>query len=162
MTPAVRIAVVGAQDASAEVLAAAEAVGRLVAEGGGIVVCGGLGGVMEAAAKGASSAGGAVLGLLPGESAAEANPYVTIAVPTGMGEARNVIVVRAASAVIAIGGSYGTLSEIALALRAGIPVIGLGTWRLSKDGAFSDPIIRVGSAAEAVERAWLEAGWRRA
>jgi len=149
-----RIAVVGEQNASPGAEAAAEEVGRLIAQRGGIVICGGLSGVMEAAARGASSAGGIVVGLLPDESASAANPYVTVPIPTGMGEARNAIIVRAAHALIAIGGAYGTLSEIALALRAGIPVIGLETWRLAKTGDFADPLVRVGSAAEAVERAW--------
>ena len=108
----------------------AEEVGRLLAERGAVVVCGGLGGVMEAACRGARAAGGTTVGLLPGVDRSEANRHVDIAVPTGLGEGRNALVVRAADAVIAIGGGYGTLSEIALALRAGKPVIGLDTWEI--------------------------------
>lgn len=152
------VGVIGEQDASPSAFAAAEEVGTLIARRGGTVVCGGLGGVMEAAARGCSSAGGTVIGLLPGERAADANRYVTIPIPTGMGEARNVILVRTAQVVIAVGGAYGTLSEIALALRFGVPVIGLDTWSLSKPGDFKDPIIRVRTPAEAVERAWQAAG----
>lgn len=139
-------------------MAAAEEIGRLIAVRGGIVVCGGLGGVMEAAARGSSSAGGTVIGLLPGDAATGANAYVTIPIPTGMGEARNVIVVKASQAMIAVGGAFGTLSEIALALRFGVPVIGLETWSLSKPGNFVDPIIRAKTPAQAVQLAWRAAG----
>jgi len=156
-----RIAVIGEQQASSSAIATAEEVGRLIAERGGVVVCGGLGGVMEAAARGASSAGGTVVGLLPGESAVDANAYVSIPIPTGMGEARNVIVVRAADAVIAIGGSFGTLSEIAHALRAGLTVVGLETWSLSKPQPFRDPIVRAADPREAVKLAWRAAEARR-
>jgi uncharacterized protein (TIGR00725 family) len=93
-----------------------------------VLVCGGLGGVMEAACKGAKESGGTTVGILPGLDRADANPYVEVAVATGLGEARNALVVRAADALIAIGGGYGTLSEVALALRAGKRVVGLGTW----------------------------------
>jgi len=124
------VAVVGPGEAAPEEIASAEAVGRLLAELGVVVVCGGLGGVMEAASRGAASAGGTVLGILPGRHRTDANEHVTIALPTGMGEMRNALVVRAADAVIAVGGAYGTLSEIALALRTGVPVVGIGTWDL--------------------------------
>jgi uncharacterized protein (TIGR00725 family) len=103
-------------------------VGRLVAERGAVLVCGGLGGTMEAACRGAKGAGGRTVGLLPGVDRSAANPFVDVAIPTGLGEARNAVVVRAADVLIAVGGGYGTLSEIALALRAGKRVIGLGTW----------------------------------
>jgi uncharacterized protein (TIGR00725 family) len=126
----IHVAVVGPGDAEERHAAAAEKVGRLIAEGGALLVCGGLGGVMEAACRGARAAGGTTVGLLPGVDRSEANRYVAVAVPTGLGEARNALVVRAADAVIAIGGGYGTLSEIALALRAGKPVIGLDTWEI--------------------------------
>lgn len=109
----------------------AEQVGALLAMRGVGVVCGGLGGVMEAACRGARNNGGLTIGLLPGTDRSAANPFVEIAIPTGLGEARNVLVVRAAMAVIAIGGSYGTLSEIAFALKIGTPVVGLATWHLS-------------------------------
>jgi uncharacterized protein (TIGR00725 family) len=105
-------------------------VGRLLAERGAVLVCGGLGGTMEAACRGARGAGGTTIGILPGLDRADANPYVDVAVPTGLGEARNALVVRAADVVIAVGGGYGTLSEIALALKAGKRVIGLGTWEI--------------------------------
>jgi uncharacterized protein (TIGR00725 family) len=108
----------------------AEEVGRLLARRGAVVVCGGLGGVMEAACRGARSEGGTAVGILPGLNRGAANPFVSVAVPTGLGEARNALVVRAADALIAVGGAYGTLSEIALALKAGKPVIGLGTWEI--------------------------------
>ena len=124
------MAVVGPGAASPEQEAAAEEVGRLLARRGAVVVCGGLGGVMEAACRGASREGGTTVGLLPGLDRGAANPFVSVAVATGLGEARNALVVRAADALIAVGGAYGTLSEIALALKAGKPVIGLGTWEI--------------------------------
>src|SRR5688572_30715202 len=117
------VAVIGAgRDATPADLAAAEAVGAGLAQAGATLVCGGLGGVMAAAAKGAMTAGGTVIGLLPGDDRAEANPHLSIAIPTGLGEVRNVLVVRSADAVIAIGGGYGTLSEIGFALKLGRPV----------------------------------------
>jgi len=128
------VAVIGGQDASAEHRRRAEAVGRALAEAGAVVVCGGLGGVMEAACRGAAEAGGTSLGILPGDDRAAANPYVTVAVPTGLGEVRNALVARAADAVVAVAGEFGTLSEIALALAAGTPVVGLGTWELRRGG----------------------------
>jgi uncharacterized protein (TIGR00725 family) len=141
------IAVVGPGQADQPQLAAAEAVGRELAEAGAVVVCGGLGGVMEAACRGAQEAGGVTLGLLPGSDRAAANAWVSVAVPTGLGEARNALVVRAADAVIAVAGEYGTLSEIALALKTGKPVVGIGTWDLGRD---PDPITRARDGAEAV------------
>jgi uncharacterized protein (TIGR00725 family) len=118
-------------------------VGRLLAEAGAIVVTGGLGGVMEAASKGAREAGGPTLGILPGTERRDANPYVQVAVPTGMGEARNALVVRAADALVAVGGEWGTLSEIAFARSAGKPVAGLDSWDL-------DGVERCDSPAAAV------------
>jgi len=120
---------------------------------GAILVCGGLGGVMEAACKGASSRGGVTIGILPGESRQAANPYVQIPIVTGIGYARNVAVVKSAQAVIAIGGSYGTLSEIGHALRSGIPVIGLNTWSLSRNGQQDNSIILAQNPTEAVDKA---------
>jgi uncharacterized protein (TIGR00725 family) len=108
----------------------AESVGRELASRGAVLVCGGLGGVMEAACTGAKGGGGTTIGILPGTDRAAANPFVDFAIPTGLGEARNALVVRAADALIAIGGGYGTLSEIAFALKAGKPVVGLGTWEI--------------------------------
>jgi uncharacterized protein (TIGR00725 family) len=115
-------------------LHAAEEVGQRVAEAGGIVVCGGLRGVMEAACRGARSADGITVGLLPGADRSDANPFVSVAIPTGIGELRNGLVVRAADVVIAIGGEWGTLSEIALAMKIGTPVVGIDTWDLRRAG----------------------------
>jgi uncharacterized protein (TIGR00725 family) len=129
-------------------LHAAEEVGRRVARADGIVVCGGLGGVMEAACRGARSAGGLTIGLLPAGDRSTANPFVSVAIPTGMGELRNGLVVRTADAVIAIGGDWGTLSEIALALKTGTPVVGVDTWDLGRSEIEVAP-----DAAAAVERA---------
>lgn len=122
------VAVVGAGVCDAALAETARRAGRAVAEAGALLVCGGLGGVMEAAARGAAEAGGLSLGLLPGSRASEGNDFLTVAVATGMGEARNALVVLNADVVIAIGGGYGTLSEIALARKRGIPVVGLRTW----------------------------------
>ncbi|MBM4431249.1 MAG: TIGR00725 family protein [Chloroflexi bacterium] len=148
------IAVIGDGLCSAEVAALAEAVGREVAKRGAVLVCGGLGGVMEAACRGAKQAGGLTVGILPGRSRQDANPYVDVPIVTGMGEARNVLVVQSAQAVIAVHGEYGTLSEIAHALKLGIPVVGLNTWRLHQDGQERQDIVRAASPLEAVERAW--------
>jgi uncharacterized protein (TIGR00725 family) len=142
------VALIGPGDAGPEVVAAAESVGRGLAAQGAVVVCGGLGGAMEAACRGAKEAGGTTLGLLPGRDRDDANPYVDVAVPTGLGEARNALVVRTADALIAIGGGYGTLSEIALALRTGKRVVGLGTWEIEGIEAVSSP----DEAVEAVFR----------
>ncbi|MBC7263081.1 MAG: TIGR00725 family protein [Chloroflexi bacterium] len=147
------VAVVGSAVCGPELASLAEAVGRGLAKRGAVLVCGGRGGVMEAACRGAKSAGGTTVGILPGESVDEANPYVDIPIPTGMGEARNVLVVRSAQAVIAVGGEYGTLSEIALALKMGRPVIGLETWELSKKGQRDGGILYVNTPTEAVELA---------
>jgi len=126
------IAVIGARRCNAATYALAEQVGYELARRGAIVVCGGLGGVMQAACQGAQRAGGFTIGILPGKNPRDANPYVDIPIVTGLGEARNSIVVRTARAVIAVGGEYGTLSEIAFALKFGIPVIGLETWRAAR------------------------------
>lgn len=155
--PKLCLGVIGPSQADSQTLALAEQVGAAIAGREAILVCGGLGGVMEAAARGAKSAGGLTVGILPGTDARDANPYIDVPVVTGMGEARNVLVVRSASAVIAIGGAYGTLSEIALALRMGIPVVGLGTWQLQAPDGSHAPIIAASSAVEAVERAWQAA-----
>lgn len=128
MVAAPWVGVIGPSESTAEHLVQAEEVGAEVAAAGAILVCGGLGGVMEAACRGAAGAGGLTVGLLPGDDRSAANVWVSVALPTGLGEARNVLLVRAAHAVVAIGGGWGTLSEIALALRAGKPVVGLGTW----------------------------------
>jgi len=145
--------VVGPSQGAPEALKAAEAVGRALAERGAVVVGGGLGGAMEAACRGAKDAGGTTVGILPGPDRAAANAHVDVAVATGLGEARNAIVARTADAVIAVGGAYGTLSEVALALCAGTPVVGLGTWELFRDGELDPGIQRAESAQEAVDLA---------
>ena len=122
------LAVVGPGQADERLMAEARAVGRAVAQAGAVLVCGGLGGVMAGACQGAVEAGGTTLGLLPGSDRAAANRWVTVAVATGLGELRNGLVVRSADAVVALGGGWGTLSEIALAMKAGRPVVGVGTW----------------------------------
>jgi len=147
------IAVIGGGQSSPQEAQLAEEVGRELAKQGAILVCGGLGGVMEAACKGAQSEGGVTIGILPGESRQAANPYVQIPIVTGIGNARNVAVVKSAQAVIAIGGSYGTLSEIGHALRSGIPVIGLNTWSLSRNGQQDNSIILAQNAVGAVNKA---------
>ncbi|HEY1905358.1 MAG TPA: TIGR00725 family protein [Myxococcaceae bacterium] len=147
------VAVVGAGSADSRIASAAEEVGRLLASRGAVVVCGGLGGVMEAACRGAKSAGGTTVGILPGFDRDEANAWVDVAIPTGLGEARNALVVRAADVLIAVGGEYGTLSEIALALKTGKPVVGLETWELSRRGVPATDIVLASTPAEAVERA---------
>ena len=140
------VAVIGPSDATSQQERAAEAIGRGLAGAGAIVVCGGLSGVMAAACHGAAAAAGVTVGLLPGTDRTTASEWVQIALPTGLGELRNGLVIRAADAVIAVGGAYGTLSEIALALRTNVPVIGLDTWEI-------EGIDRVGTPAEAVQRA---------
>lgn len=147
------IAVIGNSKACASEIKLAEEIGREIAKSGAILVCGGLDGVMEAACRGASSAGGLTVGILPGTDRKDANRYVQIPIVTGIGYARNVIVVKSAQAVIAVGGGYGTLTEIGYALKNGIPVIGLGTWKLSNKEKSDDSIIRAESAADAVAMA---------
>ncbi|HEV2075345.1 MAG TPA: LOG family protein, partial [Thermoleophilaceae bacterium] len=113
----------------------------------------GLGGVMEAASRGAREEGGATVGILPGPDRGAANPHVQVALATGLGEARNALVVRAADALIAVGGGFGTLSEIALALKAGTPVVGIGTWELARAGHSVQGVEQVEDPEEAVEHA---------
>ena len=152
------IAVIGGSQCSKEEAKLAEAVGRELARRGAILVCGGLSGVMEAACKGAQSEGGITIGILSGDSRQAANPYVQIPIVTGIGYARNVIVVKSAQAIIAIDGNYGTLSEISHALQNGIPVIGLNTWALSKNGQPDNSIILAQDPTEAVDKALDLAG----
>ena len=147
------IAVIGGSTPSPEESAAAEAVGRALARAGAVLICGGRGGVMEAACRGAKSAGGMTIGILPGADRREANPYVDIPILTGIGMARNAIIARTAEAVVAVGGSYGTLSEIALALTFGVPVIGLGTWAIEREGHPAAPISYAATPEEAATRA---------
>jgi hypothetical protein len=152
--PARIIAVCGAGACDAEAAALAEAVGREIARRGYWLACGGLGGVMEAAARGAKQAGGMTLGILPGLDKAEANPWIDVAVATGLAEGRNLVLVRTADAVIALPGEYGTLSEIALALKIGKPVIGLNTWKVGPE------VIPARDAVEAVDKAAAACGSR--
>ena len=146
--PAVHVAVIGASDASPDQLAEAEAAGRRLAELGAIVVTGGRGGVMEAACRGAKQGGGQTVGILPGLDRSDANAFVDVAIPTGLGEMRNALVARAGQAVVAIGGAWGTLAEIAFARAAGKAVFGVGSWDLGDNG-----VIAVANGEEAAERA---------
>jgi uncharacterized protein (TIGR00725 family) len=145
VSPTPYIAVVGAGEASTADLVLAEEVGAGLADLGAVVVTGGLGGVMEAACRGARSRRGRTLGILPGDDRDAANGWVEVAVATGMGELRNGLVVRASDALVAIGGGHGTLSEVALALKLGRPVVGLGTWAVHGVEDVSTP-------AEAIDR----------
>ncbi|ADJ26162.1 conserved hypothetical protein [Dehalogenimonas lykanthroporepellens BL-DC-9] len=147
------IAVIGASKASAAELLLAEQVGREIGRHDAVLVCGGLEGIMEAACKGAAAEGGLTVGILPGEHRETANSYVKIPIVTGIGYARNAIVAKSGHAVIAIGGGYGTLSEIAYARQAGIPVIGLDTWNVSRSNSEDVHIIRAANPDEAVQLA---------
>ena len=149
------IGVIGAASASRKGLEHARRAGRLIAEAGAVLVCGGLGGIMEAAARGAAEAGGAVLGILPGASSEDANPYVSLPIVTDMGHARNIIIARTAEALIAIEGGYGTLSEMAIALKLGKTVLVLDGWT-ELDGATP-----VSTATDAVLMALQAAGEMR-
>lgn len=146
------IAVIGGDPAPEIALTQAEAVGREIARTGHILICGGRGGVMEAACKGASEAGGLTIGVLPDSDRAQMNPYVQIPIVSGVGRARNLTITLTADAVIAVDGSYGTLSEIAFALTHEKPVAGIGTWRFENDRLQADPIFRTDDPVEAV--AW--------
>jgi len=149
VSPVAYIAVVGPGEASSQDLWLAEEVGAGLADLDAVVVTGGLGGVMEAASRGARSRGGRTLGILPGDDREAANGWVEIAVATGLGELRNGLVVRASDGLVAIGGGHGTLSEVAFALRTGRPVIGLGTW----DVQGVDEVTTPAAAVERVVRA---------
>ncbi len=146
MTKKKIIGIIGAGSCDDRIYSIAEEMGRKIAESGAVLICGGLGGVMEAAAKGANGAGGLTIGILPGFDKADANLYIDIPIVTGLSHARNVLVVRSSDIVIAIAGGYGTLSEIALSLKMGKTVIGIETW----EGV--DDIIRVKNPDEAMER----------
>ena len=146
------IAVIEGGQPSQEETRLAEMVGHELARQGATIVCGGLGGVMEAACRGASPEGGVTIGILPGDNPEAANPYFQIPIVTGIGYARNISVVKSAQAVVAIGGSYGTLSEIAHALQGGIPVVGLNTWALSRDTQPDNSIIPAQNPTDAVDK----------
>ncbi len=149
------IAVIGAGECDDAVAVDAYQVGRLIAEGGAILVTGGRTGVMEAASRGARDAGGLVVGILPGLDPAEANDAVDIALPTGMGQLRNGLVVSSAQAVIAVAGGWGTLSEIGFARKLGKPVVGLNTWTVASPGDDAEAIVRAANPTEAVDHAFL-------
>lgn len=147
---ATQIAVIGGSEVTPPVAAGAEDIGAALASAGAVVICGGLGGVMAATCRGAKSAGGLTVGILPGDDPSAANPWVDVVIASGLGEARNALVVGSAAAVIAVDGEYGTLSEIALALRAGIPVVGLGTWSLTRpDGRLDAGVVPTQDPQEA-------------
>jgi uncharacterized protein (TIGR00725 family) len=139
------IAVIGGRKTEKSLLKEAEEAGRLIAEKGAVLVCGGLGGVMEAASRGAKAGGGLTVGILPQNDPKEANQFIDIPIVTGLGIGRNVIIARTADALIAVGGEYGTLSEIAFALQMGKPVVGIKTWDIKG-------VVAVENAADAVER----------
>jgi len=147
------IAVIGSRLCTVEEARIAEEVGQELAKKNAVLICGGMGGIMEAACRGAKSNGGITVGILPGDLKHEANPYVQIPIVTGMGYARNAMIVKSSHAVIAISGSFGTLSEIAFALQSGIPVIGIDTWSLAKNEQQDSSIVAANSAIEAVKLA---------
>ncbi len=155
------VGVAGASGAEPALLDQAEVLGRRLAEGGAIVVCGGGPGVMAAVCHGAQSAGGTTVGLLPGLDRAEGNPNLTISIPTGLGQGRNLLLVRSSDALIAVGGGFGTLSEIALALRTSTPVIGLATWSLQLDDQQVDAFPVAGDPDTAAQLALEAARSRR-
>jgi uncharacterized protein (TIGR00725 family) len=152
------VAVIGRAECTAAESVLAEEVGELLAERKAVVVCGGMGGVMEAVCRGAVSRGGFTVGILPGNDRAAANQWVSLPIVTGIGQARNIAVVRSSRAVIAVGGAFGTLSEIAFALDAGIPVVGLNTWRLMRGGMDASLVREASTPLEAVDLALALSG----
>jgi uncharacterized protein (TIGR00725 family) len=149
----VQVSVIGASEGEPEVLRDAEEVGRRIAEGGAVLVCGGLTGVMEAASRGAAEAGGTVVAVLPTLEPADANSHVTYAVATGIGHARNLAVVASGDAVIAVGGEWGTLSEIAFARKLDRPVVALDSWPLRNRAGTDLGITEASTPEEAVKAA---------
>ena len=154
------VGVAGASQPEPALVDQAERLGRRLAEAGAVVVCGGGPGVMEAVCRGARSAGGITVGLLPGEDRSDGNPHLSVSVPTGLGQGRNLLLVRSSDAMVAVGAGFGTLSELALALRTGVPVIGLATWSLTLDGRPVDAFPVAGDA-DAAARLVLEAAHAR-
>jgi uncharacterized protein (TIGR00725 family) len=142
----VLIGVIGASSCSAEIAELAEAVGREIGKRGAVLICGGLGGVMEFASKGAKEAGGLTIGILPGTSTEDANSYIDIPIVTGLGHARNIVIAHSADSLIALSGEHGTLSEIAIGLKLKKTVIGLNTWDI-------EGVIPAKTAAEAIDKA---------
>ena len=141
-----QIGVIGASRCSPEIAELAEEVGREIGKRGAVLICGGLGGVMEFASKGVKEAGGLTIGILPGRSRQEANTYIDVPIVTGMGHARNVIIAHSSDSMIAISGEHGTLSEIAIGLKLQKTIIGLNTWDI-------EGVIKAKTPAEAVEKA---------
>jgi uncharacterized protein (TIGR00725 family) len=146
------VGVAGASQPEASLVAAAELLGRRLAEAGAVIVCGGGPGVMAAVCRGGQQAGGTTVGLLPGLDRHSGNPHLTVALPTGLDQGRNLLLVRASDALVAVGGGFGTLSEVALALRTGVPVVGLATWSLALGGR---PVDAFPMAADAEDAARL-------
>lgn len=141
------IGVIGGSQCAPEIEKLAEEVGSLIAQKGATLICGGLGGVMEAACRGAKRSKGTTIGILPGNQKSEANPFVDIPIVTGIRDARNIIIVRTSDAVIAVNGEYGTLSEISFCLKFKVPVVGLETWQV-------DPtVVHADNARDAVNKA---------
>jgi uncharacterized protein (TIGR00725 family) len=141
------------------VLVLAEEVGERIAAAGAILVCGGLGGVMEASARGAKKSSGLTVGILPGSEHGDANPFIDARIVTNLGEARTVVVVRSSHAIIALPGEYGTLSEVALALKTGVPVVGLGSWTQFQGVASADtPEEAVALALQLAQRTHVRVG----
>jgi uncharacterized protein (TIGR00725 family) len=143
----IQIGVIGAASCNSEVEQVAEEVGREIAKKGAVLVCGGLGGVMEASARGAKAEGGITIGILPGFDPSDANPFIDIKIVTGLSHARNVLIVRSCDTLVAVSGGYGTLSEIAIALKLNKPVVGLETWNISPS------VVQAENAKEAVKKA---------
>jgi uncharacterized protein (TIGR00725 family) len=146
MSRRVQIGVIGGRDVDPELLALAEEVGKEVAKRAAVLVCGGMGGVMEAACRGAKRAGGTTVGILPVSSPEESNAYLDVVIPTGMGVARNAVIIHACDGVIAVGGKYGTLSEVAFALHDGLPVVSLRSWEVD------EKVVKAVTADEALEK----------
>jgi uncharacterized protein (TIGR00725 family) len=155
------VGVAGASQPEASLVAAAELLGRRLAEAGAVIVCGGGGGVMAAVCRGGQQAGGTTVGLLPGLDRHSGNPHLTVALPTGLDQGRNLLLVRASDALVAVGGGFGTLSEVALALRTGVPVVGLATWSLALGGRPVDAFPMAPDAEDAA-RLVLDAARARA
>ena len=148
MARRIQIAVLGGRDVTDDLLAMAEEVGRRIAEKGAVLITGGLMGVMEAASRGAHQAGGLVAGVLPMTDPGAANPYVDVAIATGLGVARNAVILHSADGAIAVGGRYGTLSEMAYALQLGVPLVSLHSWPVD------ETVTKAATPQEAVERLW--------
>ena len=155
------VGVAGASRPGASLVAPAETLGRRLAEAGAVIVCGGGPGVMAAVCRGARQAGGTTVGLLPGLDRLTGNPHLTVSLPTGLDQGRNLLLVRASDALVAVGGGFGTLSEVALALRTGVPVVGLATWSLALGGRPGDAF-PVADDAETAARLVLDAARARA